>query len=86
MNTDELLAERQKTHGNFRDVARVAQMMRYAMRYDTNWGGMTLVQKEVADSIAGKLARFVCGDPNFPDHMKDIIGYAELYIRELKEQ
>jgi hypothetical protein len=45
-----------------------------------------MVQREVVDAWAGKIARFVCGDANHPDHAIDIIGYAELHIRELNKK
>lgn len=37
-----------------------------------------MVRREIADSIAVKLARFVCGDSSHPDHLLDIGGYARL--------
>ena len=78
MTPDELISARAETHGDFRAVAQVAQTIRYAIREAPGWAAMSVMQREIADSIAVKLARFVCGDPNFPDHLRDIAGYAGL--------
>jgi hypothetical protein len=34
-------------------------------------------EREMVDMILHKIARMVCGDPDHPDHLDDIIGYAE---------
>ena len=34
--------------------------------------------------IAHKLGRICAGDPDFPDHYKDIAGYATLVAKELE--
>lgn len=77
MKEYELLAERAKTHGDFGDVAYVAQGIRAALQYQ---GRVRLSdrQREALDMIASKLARIVCGDPCHADHWDDIAGYARL--------
>jgi hypothetical protein len=34
--------------------------------------------------ILMKLARVIAGNPNEPDHWRDIAGYAELVVRSLE--
>lgn len=73
---DPLLQEREKTHGDFRLVAKVAQEIKDAI----HWGPSELDkrQMEALDLIATKIARIVCGDPKDKDHWKDLGGYAKL--------
>jgi hypothetical protein len=86
VNTDELLAERQKTHGDFQDVAYIANHLKYFYRSLKGWSRLNAVQQEVFDADACKRARILAGDPNYSDHIIDIIGYAELYVRELNRK
>lgn len=82
-------ADRQKTHGNFRDSAVLTQRLKA-----TIWGFMPSskaegcfrlkeTQKEALDMIAFKIARILSGDPNHKDHWDDIAGYATLISQEL---
>jgi hypothetical protein len=48
------------------------------MRGSPNWIRLTDVQAESLEMIAVKLARILCGDPDFQDHWQDVIGYAKL--------
>jgi hypothetical protein len=77
---DEILNEREKTHGDFEDVARVSQEIKDCfVRPDTSTS-----QDEALDMIANKIARICCGNPNEVDHWRDIAGYATLVVRELE--
>lgn len=78
MREAELLAERALTHGDFGEVAVVAQSIREEMREAPGWKKMRFRQCEALDMIASKIARIVCGDPVHPDHWADIAGYARL--------
>jgi hypothetical protein len=75
---DGLLDVREKTHGGFADVARVAQALRTVLRSGPSWARMTDVHREALDSKATKLARIVCGDVDHIDHWRDDIGYSQL--------
>lgn len=79
---NDLLNEREKTHGRFEEVAYTARTIRYAMTRD----GMSAVQEEALGMIASKLARIACGNPQEIDHWRDIAGYAELVVRDLRRQ
>lgn len=70
-----ILVAREKTHGDFRDVARVAQQLKAVLGTRDS---LNPSQIEATDLICSKLARIVCGDPNIKDHWDDIAGYANL--------
>lgn len=78
MSTTELLQERQTTHGEFSDNARLGQALRDFWRGSDHWTMMPDVQKEALDMIACKLSRILSGQSTFADHWADIAGYAEL--------
>ena len=90
----DILEERGKTHGDFRDVAELSQALKNAIRRHTakmsdrapfsNSKSKTSSQCEALDNIAQKMARIVCGNPNEPDHWRDIAGYALLIVNELE--
>jgi hypothetical protein len=86
MTPDDLIAERGKTHGDFKEVAKVAQTIKYAFRQSSGWSSLSMAKREVMDAWAGKMARIVCGNPNFPDHVDDIVGYATLYVSDIDNQ
>lgn len=76
--TDILLAERGKTHGDFTEHAEVTQYLKDTMRSFAGWHRMTPAMKESADMIAHKLGRILAGTPAYNDHWDDIAGYARL--------
>jgi len=80
---DNVLADRQATHGHYADTARTAQHLRQAMREGNNWAILTDMQRESLDMIAMKVARIMSGDPSHADHWDDITGYARLVSVEL---
>ena len=92
----EILEERGKTHGDFRDVADLSQDLKIILRRHTakmsdrapfsNSKSKTNSQCEALDNIAQKMARIVCGNPNEPDHWRDIAGYALPIVSELEQK
>lgn len=84
--TEEILAERQKTHGEFRDHAAIAQGLKAVMcnRFAPQWTKLTNSQREALEMIQHKVARILNGNNNHRDHWDDIAGYATLVARELK--
>jgi hypothetical protein len=79
----DILVEKEKTHGAFRQTAWVAQRLKDITRDGTNWGlddseTLSLEQREALDGICVKMARIVCGNPKEADHWLDIAGYAAL--------
>lgn len=87
MNIDEILAEREKTHGDFKDHAKIAQRLKFTLREQSkDWQiDFSYTQQEALEMICHKIARIVAGDPNFADHWRDIAGYATLVADELEE-
>ncbi len=81
-----ILKERQKTHGDYANLALVAQSMKNILRDAPNYVLLSPVQRESLDLIVTKLARIVCGNPDEPDHYIDISGYADLVLFNLKEK
>lgn len=75
--TEELLAERAKTHGSFTVHARVTQQIKAIIDAESPVT-LSMVQTEALHMIAHKIGRIVAGDPNFDDHWDDIAGYAKL--------
>lgn len=82
-SADDIISEREKTHGDFSDFACVAQSFKDILHNHPNWASLTFVQKEGAEMVSNKLARILAGDPNFLDHWDDIGGYARLVAQRL---
>lgn len=80
---DPLLAEREKTHGDFAAQAAVAQGLKRVMRAAPNWDALPDWQKEAFEMKASKLARHLSGDPFEPEHLTDDAGYAKLVLERL---
>lgn len=84
MDVAHVIAEREKTHGPYKDKAQWAQNMKRAMRCPDGWDNLTPYQRESLDMIASKIARALYGDAMEVDHWRDIAGYAQLVVRELE--
>lgn len=85
LKTEEILNEREKTHGDFDEVSIRYREIKRAALMDFTAECMDAKDEEVYDRqflalemILLKIARIVCGDPNFADHWDDIAGYAML--------
>jgi len=81
---DEVLRERPKTHGEYSEVALLSQGFKFVAQSHKNWRALSSDKRETVDQILHKLSRIICGDPEFPDHWDDIIGYAKLTRDRLK--
>ena len=78
-----LLVERERTHGDFRRTGKLAQDLKARIRQEDH--RLTHTQLEAIDMICSKIARAVCGNPNEPDHYRDISGYALLALRSIEQ-
>lgn len=76
----DLLNEREKTHGDFAETARMSQALKSLMSTGYRYPELSDVQCEALDMIASKIARIVSGDANELDHWRDIAGYAQLAL------
>lgn len=72
---DNILAEREKTHGDFKQHAYYTQQMK-ALIPPVN--PLNNCQRESLEMIMHKIGRILAGDPNHKDHWDDIAGYATL--------
>jgi hypothetical protein len=85
ISTDALLADREKTHGDYSNHVEATWYLKEGMRNFVRKGeptaafdNLTYIQRESLDMIAHKIGRILAGDPNFRDHWDDIAGYAKL--------
>ena len=81
--TDQILSDREQTHGAFREVAGYSQAIKQLMRTSRNWNRLDVAQAQALEVVADKVARILCGDPSYPDHWQDGAGYFELVLRDL---
>ena len=83
-NVDEILEERNTTHGDFKMNAIVSQGLKAHLELGTNWDKISPDKKEALEMICHKMARIVNGDNEYKDSWTDIIGYASLIEKDLK--
>ncbi len=83
MTVQDTLNERGKRYGDFTVHATVAQDLQCTMHNTPQWPGLMPEQKQALTVIADKIARILCGDPNYADNWHDIQGYARLVEERL---
>lgn len=84
MSIEDTLAERHKTHGEFKYHAVISQHLKKTIRYYEGHNELDPDQLEALEMIAHKIARILNGNPNVHDHWHDIAGYATLVAERLK--
>jgi hypothetical protein len=88
MTTDinAILAEREKTHGDYEIHAAITQDLKRVMRNHVCDLDRRLDDdmQETLDMIAHKIGRIIAGNPAEPDHWRDIAGYAQLVANRLE--
>jgi len=88
MTTDinTLLAEREKTHGDYVLHASITQDLKRVIRHHVADLDVKLDDdmQETLDMIAQKIGRIIAGNPEEPDHWRDIAGYAQLVANRLE--
>lgn len=83
-----LTGERNNTHGDFADNARVSQTLKNIFRLENNrrlqrgQKALSFTQMDALDMIAAKIGRILAGDADFPDHWDDIAGYSHIAIHK----
>ena len=85
MEINDILDQRQKTHGNFEKVARLDTEL-FSTFNTYLYSSLSDEQYCAIKMILHKIARIGCGDPEFIDHWQDIIGYAQLIINSIKDR
>ena len=81
---ENLIAQRQNTHGEFGDNARVSQAIKRIMRTEPGWELLTDTERESMDMIALKFSRILSGKSLERQHWEDVTGYAKLAERLCK--
>ena len=89
-NIEDVLHEREKTHGSFKEHALVSQSLKRVVR--DNWQSQSASLEaneslsEALGMILHKIGRIVAGDETEVDHWQDIAGYATLAVKELERE
>lgn len=84
---DSTLEERGSRYGDFGDIAEMSQKMKEIMReYAHRRPYFEEPHAEALEMTIHKMARIVCGDPNYLDNWHDIAGYATLMERRIEDQ
>ena len=84
LTVDEVLTERGKRYGLFKDHANVTQQLKGVMFGFNPSLRLENDQKEALEMIAHKIGRIINGDPNYADSWVDIAGYAKLVADRLE--
>ncbi len=82
MSTEDILNEREKTHGHWLLQAAFSQKLKDMVTVSS---GLSNSQREALQMICVKISRIVYGNNNEPDHWRDIAGYATLVVKELEK-
>ena len=80
----DVLSERGKRYGAFRDHAQLTQRLKKVMRDGRNWPFLPAYQKEALEMIAHKIGRLLNGDWTYEDNLVDILGYGQLALDDLR--
>ncbi len=86
MNVEDTLNERRKTHGDFSLNASISQHLKAALEQHAAWGMLEPTQREALHMICHKMSRILAGNPNEPDHWRDIAGYATLVEKDIHRE
>jgi len=83
---DAIVKQREALYGGFVNVAQVSHELRGVMATSPNGDLLSHDQCEALVMIQHKIARSLCGDPNYADSWDDIAGYAKLVGDRLRGQ
>lgn len=81
---ENLLNQRQSTHGDFSHASAMVQLIKHRLRAEEGWRDMLAAQREAMEMIVHKIGRIIHGNPHEADHWRDIAGYALLAVREIE--
>lgn len=85
----EVLVQRGRVHGDWREQAACAWQLKRVMRLSRNGadisGALTPMEVEALEAILCKVSRILTGDPRHRDHWVDIAGYATLVSSRIVE-
>lgn len=83
---EDLLREREKSHGDYMEQSQTSQMLFNDLMASKHGKYMPAYQREALHMICVKMSRIVNGDPNNTDHWKDLAGYATLAVNCLDRE
>lgn len=87
MRAQDLVDEREETHGPFKVTAKLSQKAKEVFRSDKKrWKKLSYVEKESIEYMIGKMARMVASGNKSQDHAIDISGYACLVTKDKKRK
>lgn len=78
MSADAVIEDREESHGDYRQQAQFAQLLKGLFHGHKRWSGLPAEQRESVDMIIVKLSRIMAGNSSEPDHWIDIAGYATM--------
>jgi len=84
-STIEVLDERAKNYGPFKDMAAITQKLKEILHAAPTWKNMQADQQESLEMIVHKIARILNGKPDYADSWVDIAGYARLVSERLEK-
>ena len=85
MIVEQILDEREKTHGDFTEQANTAQALKRILALTPNWQDMPPYMREAIELICTKLSRMGHGNWQEVDHPCDGSGYFKLIVRGLEK-
>lgn len=84
---EQILEQRGKRYGEFKDHAVVSQSLKDLIKHELNMRDKELEsdQMEALEMICHKIARIINGDADYADSWVDIAGYAKLVADRLEK-
>lgn len=65
---DDMIKDRETSHGAFQDTAAIAQALKATMRLTKNWEALPAESKEALEQLSTQLSRILTGDANVAEH------------------
>lgn len=84
-NGTDVTITRDKQYGGFDAVAYTSDTLLKIVSEQSGWYRMMPVQKEGIRMTLHKIARIVCGDPNYEDSWVDAAGYLNITMKYMKK-
>lgn len=81
-----VIETREKAHGNYKLQADTAQDLKNVLRGGISpFHDLPAYHRESLDMLCIKISRIIHGNPNEPDHWRDIAGYATLSLNIIEK-
>jgi len=86
MSIEEILEERNKTHGDFLQHSAISQRLKGCVQDTAGWYRLVPLQREAVEMVIHKIARILAGNPHYKDHWDDGAGYFSLVSKWLEKE